>query len=106
MQAQLNAMGSVIGVAQLARYISPPPVAWLALPFTLLPYPLAYWIWSSLLLIALTGTWYLTAPGAGRLRLIHLLAALGWVPVIYGLQLGQPRILRALGRAGSAVPFP
>src|SRR5216684_4104591 len=92
-QAELNAMGSGIGVAQLARYISPPPVAWLALPFTLLPYPLAYWIWSSLLLIALAGTWYLAAPGAGRLRLIHLVAALGWVPVIYGLQLGQPGIL-------------
>src|SRR5229473_2677102 len=101
MQAQLNAMGSGIGVAQLARYISPPPVAWLALPFTLLPYPLAYWIWSSLLLIALAGTWYLAAPGAGRLRLIHLVAALGWVPVIYGLQLGQPGIFVALGVAGS-----
>ncbi len=100
-QAQLNAMGSGIGVAQLARYISPPPVAWLALPFTLLPYPLAYWIWSSLLLIALAGTWYVAAPGAGRLRLIHLLAALGWVPVIYGLQLGQPGIFVALGVAGS-----
>ncbi len=100
-QAQLNAMGSGIGVAQLARYISPPPVAWLALPFTLLPYPLAYWTWSSLLLIALMGTWYLAAPGAGRLRVIHLLAALGWVPVIYGLQLGQPGIFVALGVAGS-----
>src|SRR6266851_5731469 len=100
-QAQLNAMGSGIGVAQLARYISPPPVAWLALPFTLLPYPIAYWTWSSLLLIALIGTWYLAAPGAGRLRLIHLLAALAWVPVIYGLQLGQPGIFVALGVAGS-----
>ena len=101
MQAQLNAIGSGIGVAQLARYISPPPVAWLALPFTLLPYALAYWIWSSLLLIAVAGTWYLAAPGAGRLRLIHLLAALGWVPVIYGLQLGQPGIFVAFSVAGS-----
>ena len=100
-QAELNAMGSGIGVAQLARYISPPPVAWLALPFTLLPYPVAYWIWSALLVAALVGTWYLAAPGAGRLRLIHLLAALGWVPVIYGLQLGQPGIFVALGVAGS-----
>src|SRR5260370_8040575 len=90
MQAQLNAMGSGIGVAQLARYISPPPVAWLALPFTLLPYPLAYWIWSALLLIALAGTWYLAAPGAGRLRLIHLMAALGWVPRTYGPPLTHP----------------
>ena len=100
-QAELNALGSGIGVAQLARYISPPPLAWLALPFTLLPYPVAYWTWSALLLVALAGTWYLAAPGAGRLRLIHLVAALGWVPVIYGLQLGQPGIFVALGVAGS-----
>jgi glycosyl transferase family 87 len=100
-QAQLNAMGSGIGIAQLARFISPPPVAWLALPFTLLPYPLAYWLWSALLLAALTGAWYMAAPEAGRLRSIFLVAALGWVPVIYGLQLGQPGLLVALGVAAS-----
>ena len=100
-QSQLNAMGSGIGVAQLARYISPPPVAWLALPFTLLPYPVAYWSWSALLLLALVGTWYLAAPGAGRLRIIHLVAALAWLPVIYALQLGQPGILIGCGVAGS-----
>ena len=100
-QSQLNAMGSGIGIAQLARYISPPPVAWLAIPFTLLPYPVAYWLWSALLLAALAGTWFLAAPGAGRWRLIHLVAALGWLPVIYGLQLGQPGLLVAFGVAAS-----
>jgi hypothetical protein len=100
-QSQLNAMGSGIGVAQLARYISPPPVAWLALPFTLLPYPIAYWSWSALLLASLAGAWYLAAPGGGRVRVFHLVAALGWVPVIYGLQLGQPGIFVALGVAAS-----
>ena len=100
-QSELNAMGSGIGVAELARYISPPPVAWLALPFTLLPYPVAYWLWSVLLLAALAGTWYLGAPGAGRLRPIHVVAALAWLPVIYGLQLGQPGIFVSLGVAGS-----
>jgi arabinofuranan 3-O-arabinosyltransferase len=100
-QSQLNDMGSGIGVAELARYISPPPLAWLALPFTLLPYPIAYWAWSALLVVALVGAWYLAAPGVGRLRIIHLVAALGWVPVIYALQLGQPGILVALGVAAS-----
>jgi hypothetical protein len=100
-QSELDAIGSRIRIAELARYISPPPVAWLALPFTLLPYPVAYVVWSALLLAALVGTWYLAAPGAGRLRLIHLMAALAWLPVIYALQLGQPGLFVALGVAGS-----
>src|SRR5260370_25511308 len=58
-------------------------------------------LWSALLLAALAGTWYLGAPGAGRVRLIHLVAALAWLPVIYALQLGQPGLFVALGVAGS-----
>jgi arabinofuranan 3-O-arabinosyltransferase len=100
-QSALDAIGSRIRIAELARYISPPPVAWLALPFTLLPYPFAYVSWSALLLVALAGTWSVAAPGAGRLRLIHLVAALAWLPVIYALQLGQPGLFVALGVAGS-----
>ena len=100
-QTELDAIGSRIRIAELARYISPPPVAWLALPLTLLPYPVAYVLWSVMLLAALVGTWYLAAPGAGRLRLIHLVAALAWLPVIYALQLGQPGLFVAFGVAGS-----
>ena len=100
-QAQLDAMGSRITIAELARYISPPPVAWLALPFTALPYEAAYWAWSGLLLIALAATWRLASPGHGPARVIWLAAAVGWLPVIYGLQLGQPGLFVALGVAGS-----
>jgi hypothetical protein len=100
-QVELDAMGSGITIAQLARFISPPPVAWLAAPFTALPFPIAYWTWSALLLAALLLTWFLAAPGAGRLRVIHLAAAVGWLPVIYGLQLGQPGLFVALGVAAS-----
>ncbi len=100
-QAQLDAMGSGITVAQLARFISPPPVAWLALPFATLPYTAGYWAWSGLLLLALGLTWQLAAPAGGLARVIYLLAALGWLPVIYGLQLGQPGLFVAAGVAGS-----
>jgi len=100
-QAQLDAMGSRITIAELARYISPPPVAWSVLPFTALPYEVAYWAWSALLLAALVAVWGLAAPGPGRMRIIFLAAALGWLPVIYGLQLGQPGLFVALGVAGS-----
>ncbi|HET6311291.1 MAG TPA: glycosyltransferase family 87 protein [Candidatus Nitrosotalea sp.] len=101
-QTELDAIGSGIKVAELARYISPPPVAWLALPLVPLPYEVGYWMWSALLLIALVWTWYLAAPG-GPWRLVHLAAAIAWLPVIYGLQLGQPALFVALGVAGCYV---
>ena len=102
-QAQLDAMGSGIKIAELARYISPPPVAWMAVPFTVIPYEAGYVVWSALLLLALAATWFLAAPGAGRSRVVHLIAAIAWVPVIYALQLGQPGLFVALGVAGSYV---
>lgn len=100
-QAQLDAMGSRITIAELARFISPPPVAWLAVPFTALPYEAAYWTWCALLLAALAGAWWLAAPAAGRARVIYLIAAIGWLPVIYGLQLAQPALFVALSVAAS-----
>jgi len=98
-QEQLNAIGSHITVAQLARYVSPPPLAWLVTPLALLPYQVAYWLWSALLLAALVLAWHLAAPGTGRPRVIFLVAAIGWLPIIYGLQLGQPALLVAAGVA-------
>lgn len=98
-QAELDAIGSGIKIAELARYISPPPLAWLGLLLTPLPFPIAYWVWCVLLLIALALTWRFAAPGRGAVRLIHLAAAVGWLPVIYALQLGQPGLFVALGVA-------
>lgn len=102
-QAELNAIGSGITVAQLARYISPPPVAWLALPLTALPFPMAYGVWSALLIGALAAASQLAAPGKGWIRWVFFVAAIGWLPVIYGLQLGQPGMFVALGVALSYV---
>ena len=101
-QEQLDAIGSHITVAQLARYVSPPPLAWIVTPLTLLPYQVAYWAWSVVLLAALVLAWDVAAPGRGRTRLIFLVAAIGWLPIIYGLQLGQPALLVAASVAACA----
>src|SRR5260370_40492781 len=46
-QAELDAIGSGIKIAELARDLSPPPVAWAAIPLTGLPNPGAYRPWSA-----------------------------------------------------------
>ena len=74
-QQQLDAIESHITVAQLARYVSPPPLAWLVIPLTPLPYQIAYWAWSAVLAGALVLAWRLTAPDQGRASLIFLVAA-------------------------------
>ncbi len=101
-QVELDAIRSNITIAQLARYVSPPPLAWLVVPLTLLPYQLAYGVWSAVLVAAVVLAWSVTAPGQGRTRLVILAAAFGWLPVLYGLQLGQPAVLVAAGVAGCA----
>src|SRR5947208_2728839 len=98
-QEQLDAIGSHITVAQLARYVSPPPLAWLVTPLALLPYQVAYWLWSALLVGTLVLAWHLAAPGKSRGRVIFLVAAIGWLPIVYGLQLGQPALFVAGGVA-------
>ena len=100
-QAELDAIHSNITVAQLARFVSPPPLAWIVIPFTLLPYQAAYWAWSALLVAAMVLAWWIAAPGRDRVRLVFLAAAIGWLPVVYGLQLGQPALLVAAGVAVS-----
>src|ERR1700694_4608519 len=74
-QEQLDAIGSRITIAELARYISPPPLAWLVVPLSLLPYRVAYALWSAMLLLALALTWRLASPGSGRVRVLFLVPA-------------------------------
>lgn len=103
-QAQLNALApapQATQVSALARFISPPPLAWLATPFSLIPFRPAYVLWVLMLVFALLLAWWLAAPGAGYRRVVHLVAAVAWFPVAYGLQLGQPVMLVAAGAAAS-----
>ena len=58
-------------------------------PLSLLPYSLAGWIWTGVLLAAFVLVWYVAAPGQGPLRLIHGLGAAALLPVFVGVLFGQ-----------------
>jgi hypothetical protein len=81
-------------------FISPPPLAWLAVPLTALGPSPAFYVWFTLSLLALAAAWWLAAPGSGWKRSLWLLAALAWYPVLYGLSLGQPILFVLLAVAG------
>jgi len=74
-------------------YLNPPELAWLVLPLSWLPYSLAAWVWGLLLTLALGVTWLVAAPGTGRLRIVHLLAAVTLLPVFVSVLIGQVSLI-------------
>jgi len=81
-------------------YLNPPALAWLAVPFSLLPFELALGLWTLLLIAAAVWTWRLAATGHGLTRAMHLALFLGLFPVAFGLLRGQPVALVAFAVAG------
>jgi hypothetical protein len=82
-------------------FISPPPLAWLVTPLLAIPFPIALFIWTTLLAAALVWTWYLLAPPEPLAKAAHLALWLGLFPVAYGVIVGQPGALVAAGVATS-----
>ena len=76
-------------------YLNPAPLAWLATPFTLLPFGVAIWLWTAVLVAAAGLTWWLAAPGSGLARYAHLALFVGLFPTAFGLMVGQPAALVA-----------
>ena len=76
-----------------ATYISPPLLAWLFVPLTLVPEPVAYLIWTLGALAALVWTWHVSAPYDGLAKLTLLLAALALWPVMQVFYYGQPGVV-------------
>src|SRR5438105_13121286 len=83
------------------RFVSPPPFAWLVLPLSLLGPAGAVYAWLGISLASLAAAWWLAAPGAWPSRLLWLLAALAWYPVLYGLSLAQPALVIVLVAAAA-----
>lgn len=74
--------------------IYPPPLAWLVVPFTLLPMPLAFACWTAMLLGLILLTCRLVAPGHTRMaRWMVIAAVLAVYPVLFALLLGQVLIV-------------
>jgi hypothetical protein len=74
-------------------FISPPVLAWLIVPLTLLPPDTAYVVWSLVSLGALIWAWYISAPWSGIPKVTMLLAGLALWPVLDSFYYGQPAIL-------------
>jgi hypothetical protein len=66
-------------------------------PLTLVGPQAAFFVWLFLSIAGLVGAWWLAAPGAGWLRILWLVGAAAWYPVLYSLSLGQPVVLVLLG---------
>jgi hypothetical protein len=79
------------------RFLSPPPAAWVIAPLTLVGPQATFYVWLFLSVAALAGAWWLATPGAGWLRILWLLGAAAWYPVLYSLSLGQPVVFVLLG---------
>lgn len=93
--AQKSAIESLGAGFNPQPFISPPPLAWLATPFLLLPFQAAVVLWTLLLLAALCWTWYLLAPRGEVVRPAHLALLLGVFPVAFSVMVGQPGALVA-----------
>lgn len=76
----------------LARYLHPPPLAWLYTPLTVLTPPVGFWTALVIQLGLLVASWSMIAPGKGwgMPRILYLLGALAWYPILYQLRVGQP----------------
>jgi hypothetical protein len=70
-------------------FVNLPVIAWLAVPFTALPFRVGLALWTLPLVLMLLVCWWSLAPGGGWQRLAHLLAVLAAGPVLFAIDLGQ-----------------
>jgi hypothetical protein len=82
-------------------FLNPPPLVWLAAPFTALRFDVAIWVWTALLAASALLAWYLVAPGGGLAKAAHLALFLGLFSTAFGLMVGQPVALVAAAVAAA-----
>ena len=77
------------GVDTMHNYVTPPLLAWLHVPFTVLPMPAAFVVWVVFTTALLIATWWLVCPGTGLGRVTLLLIAFALWPLYYAFLIGQ-----------------
>lgn len=84
---QLHPSGSVFDWREY--FVSPPPVAWLVTPLSLLPLVPAFWTFAALSAVAFCVCGWLAVPGQGLAKLALFLTAACTYPVLIAIQTGQ-----------------
>ena len=77
------------GINTMHNYVTPPPLAWLHVPFTVLSVPAGFVVWVIFTTALLIGAWWLVAPGTGLARVTLLLIAFALWPMYYAFLIGQ-----------------
>jgi len=76
-------------------FVSPPPVAWLVAPLTLMPIVPAFWTFAMLSAAAFAVCGWVTTPGGGLAKVTLFLTAACVYPVLIAVQTGQVTLLIA-----------
>ena len=77
------------GIDTMHNYVTPPLLAWLHVPFTLLSIPAGFVAWVVFSTALLIGAWWLVCPGKGLGRVTLLLVAFALWPLYYTFLIGQ-----------------
>ena len=80
-------------------FVSPPPVAWLVAPLTVLPLVPAFWTFTGLSAVAFLAAGWLAVPGRGIARVALFLTVACTFPVLIAIQTGQVTPLIAAATA-------
>jgi hypothetical protein len=78
-------------------FVSPPPVAWLVAPMTLIPLVPAFWTFAVISALVFGAAGWLAVPGRGLGRVALFLTAACVFPVLIAIQTGQVTLLVAAG---------
>jgi hypothetical protein len=80
-------------IDNVLTYLHPPLLAWLFVPLTAFPEPIAYLVWTLVSLAAFVFAWRIAAPYTGLAKFTALLLPIGLWPVMQAFYYGQPNFL-------------